>query len=96
MSEIKPQNADRPAPGPGNEPAAAPSVILVNPQLGENIGTAARAMANFALHDLRLVSPRDGWPSEKALGAAAGAKQVIERAGVHADLPSAIAELNFL
>ncbi len=45
----------------------APVAVLVNPQLGENIGTAARAMANFGLHELRLVDPRDGWPNEKAL-----------------------------
>jgi tRNA/rRNA methyltransferase len=96
MTDIKPQNAPGIAPRPASEPAAAPAVILVNPQLGENIGTAARAMANFALHDLRLVNPRDGWPSEKALGAAAGAKEVIERAGVHADLPAAIADLHFV
>ncbi len=52
----------------------APIVVLVNPQLGENIGTAARAMANFGLHALRLVEPRDGWPSEKALTASSGAR----------------------
>ena len=45
---------------------AAPAVVLVNPQLGENIGTAARAMANFGLNELRIVDPRDGWPNEKA------------------------------
>ena len=43
-----------------------PSVILVRPQMGENIGAAARAMANFGLKELRLVSPRDGWPNPKA------------------------------
>ena len=47
-----------------------PVVILVEPQLGENIGTAARAMANFGLADLRVVSPREGWPSERAIAAA--------------------------
>jgi hypothetical protein len=45
---------------------APPAIILVNPQLGENIGFAARAMANFGLTNLRLVSPRDGWPNDKA------------------------------
>src|SRR5262245_62396430 len=49
-----------------------PAVILVKPQLGENIGFAARAMANFGLTDLRLVAPRDGWPNDKAHAAAAG------------------------
>src|ERR1700694_3351397 len=50
-----------------------PAIILVEPQLGENIGTAARAMANFGLGDLRVVSPREGWPSERAVAAASGA-----------------------
>ena len=47
-----------------------PAIILVEPQLGENIGMVARAMANFGLAELRLVNPRDGWPSEKARAAA--------------------------
>jgi tRNA G18 (ribose-2'-O)-methylase SpoU len=51
----------------------APAVILVNPQLGENIGTAARAMANFGLSEMHIVDPRDGWPSERAIKAASGA-----------------------
>ena len=84
MTEIKPQIA------------AAPTVVLVNPQLGENIGTAARAMANFSLGDLRLVNPRDGWPSEKALGTAAGASRVIEQARVYPDCPAAVGDLNFV
>ena len=50
-----------------------PAIILVEPQLGENIGTAARAMLNCGLDDLRLVRPRDGWPSDKAIAAASGA-----------------------
>ena len=54
-------------------PGPSPCVILVNPQLGENIGTAARAMANFGLSELRIVQPRDGWPNAKALSAASGA-----------------------
>ena len=57
-----------------------PAIVLVRPQLGENIGTAARAMLNFGLTDLRLVEPRDGWPSDKASAAAAGADSVIEGA----------------
>src|SRR5690606_14743672 len=47
-----------------------PAIILVEPQLGENIGMVARAMANFGLSELRIVNPRDGWPSEKARAAA--------------------------
>src|SRR2546430_6196477 len=49
--------------------SGGPAIILVEPQLGENIGTAARAMANCGLDDLRLVRPRDGWPSAKAVAA---------------------------
>ena len=54
-----------------------PALILVNPQLGENVGMAARAMLNFGLNDLRLVSPRDGWPNEKANKSSAGAFDAI-------------------
>jgi tRNA/rRNA methyltransferase len=91
MAEIKSQNAAGLAAA-----SAGPAVILVNPQLGENIGTAARAMANFALDDLRLVAPRDGWPSEKALAAAAGARHVVERARIYPNCPAAIGDLNCL
>ncbi len=58
-----------------------PAIILVEPQLGENIGTAARAMMNCGLDDLRLVRPRDGWPSEKAIAAASGADALLARRG---------------
>src|SRR5690242_21858712 len=57
---------------------AGPVVILVEPQLGENIGMAARAMGNFALTELRLVNPRDGWPNIAATRAAAGADHIID------------------
>ena len=56
-----------------------PVIILVEPQLGENIGMAARAMGNFALTRLRLVNPRDGWPNASAQRAAAGADHILER-----------------
>lgn len=75
---------------------SGPAIILVAPQLGENIGTAARAMANFALDDLRLVAPRDGWPSEKARAAASGADFVIDAARVFDRLEDALADLNFV
>jgi tRNA/rRNA methyltransferase len=79
------------------EPASsAPSVILMNPQLGENIGFAARAMANFGLEDLRLVAPRDGWPNDKAHSAAAGAYRWVEHAKLYPDLEQAVGQLNFL
>lgn len=73
-----------------------PIVILVEPQLGENIGTAARAMANFGLSELRLVNPRDGWPSEPARAAASGADHVIDGVSVFETLQEAIADLHFV
>jgi tRNA/rRNA methyltransferase len=79
-----------------SSPGPAPCVILVNPQLGENIGTAARAMANFGLSELRIVQPRDGWPNAKALAAASGAVDVIAGAQVFDGLSLAIADLHFV
>jgi tRNA/rRNA methyltransferase len=73
-----------------------PAIILVHPQLGENIGFAARAMANFGLTDLRLVAPRDGWPNEKAHAAAAGAAFVVEQATVYDSVEQAISELSYV
>lgn len=78
-----------------NSPAG-PAIILVEPQLGENIGMVARAMANFGLSELRLVNPRDGWPSEKARAAASRADHVIDATRVFDDLASAVADLNFI
>ncbi len=74
----------------------APAVILVEPQLGENIGAAARAMLNCGLEDLRLVAPRDGWPSETARSASAGADLVIDRARVFPSLADAVADLSYV
>jgi len=71
-----------------------PVIILVEPQLGENIGMVARAMANFGLSQLRLVNPRDGWPSEKARSAASRADHVIDGAEVFKTLEEAISDLN--
>jgi tRNA/rRNA methyltransferase len=73
-----------------------PAIVLVRPQLGENIGFAARAMANFGLTDLRLVAPRDGWPNDKAHAAAAGAAFLIDQAKIYASVEDAIAELNYV
>jgi tRNA/rRNA methyltransferase len=73
----------------------APAIILVEPQLGENIGFAARAMANFGLSELRLVSPRDGWPSDKAKSAASGAP-VLDEVKTYPNVESAIGDLNFV
>lgn len=74
----------------------SPAVILCEPQLGENIGTAARAMANFGLWDLRLVRPRDGWPNEKAVAAASRADHVINQVRVFESLEEAIADLTLV
>lgn len=76
--------------------AEGPAIILAYPQLGENIGMVARAMANFGLAELRLVNPRDGWPSEKARSAASRADHVIDNAKLYASLEEAIADLNFV
>ena len=75
---------------------ASPAIILVEPQLGENIGMVARAMANFGLSELRLVNPRDGWPNEKAVAAASRADHVIAAASLHATLDEAVADLNYV
>ncbi len=74
----------------------APIVVLAHPQLGENIGTSARAMANFGLHELRIVSPRDGWPNERAVTAASGANWIIEGATVFDDLASALLDVQYV
>jgi tRNA/rRNA methyltransferase len=69
-----------------------PAIVLVRPQLGENIGKAARAMLNFGLTDLRLVRPRDGWPNPAAGPAASGADSVLEQARVFESVPEAVAD----
>ena len=74
----------------------APAIVLVRPQLGENIGKAARAMLNFGLTDLRLVSPRDGWPNPSAGPAASGADLVLERTRVFDTVAQAVADCAFV
>ncbi|MBY0284183.1 MAG: RNA methyltransferase [Sphingomonas sp.] len=69
-----------------------PAIVLVRPQLGENIGKAARAMLNFGLTELRLVAPRDGWPNPSAGPAASGADIVIEQAQVFDSVAEAVAD----
>jgi tRNA/rRNA methyltransferase len=78
-----------------------PAIVLVRPQLAVNIGMCARAMANFGLSDLRLVSPREGWPRtgarrKGAYAAAAGAVHLLENARVFESVAEAIADLNFV
>ena len=74
----------------------APVIILIRPQMGENIGAVARAMSNFGFRHLRLVAPRDGWPNPKALEMAAGASYIIESAEIFEDMASACADVKWI
>jgi tRNA/rRNA methyltransferase len=74
----------------------APIVVLVEPQLGENIGAAARAMANFGLSRLRLVKPLQGWPNEKARVMAAGADRILDSVALYDSLNDAIGDCSFV
>ncbi len=77
-------------------PTTGPAIILVRPQLGENVGTAARAMLNFGLTDLRLVRPQCGWPNVKAVNAASGATLVLNRLRLFETVEEASADLHRL
>jgi cysteinyl-tRNA synthetase/tRNA/rRNA methyltransferase len=72
----------------------SPVVILVRPQLADNIGAVARAMANGGLFHLRLVAPRDGWPQEKAWRTASGAQRILEALTLHPTVADAVADLH--
>ncbi|HCI48678.1 MAG: hypothetical protein A2977_04120 [Alphaproteobacteria bacterium RIFCSPLOWO2_01_FULL_45_8] len=72
------------------------SIILVRPQLGDNIGLTARAMGNFGITDLRLVSPRDPWPNPLAQNASVGARSIIETATVFSSLEKAMRDLQWV
>ena len=73
-----------------------PAFILVRPQMGENIGAAARAMLNFGLERMRIVAPRDGWPNSAAVALASGAGRVLDQAGLFPDVKAAIADCDFV
>ncbi|WP_395006275.1 RNA methyltransferase [Cypionkella sp.] len=73
-----------------------PAFILVRPQMGENIGAAARAMLNFGLERMRIVDPRDGWPNPAAVALASGAGRVLDAAGVYGSVQTAIADCDFV
>ena len=73
-----------------------PSILLIRPQMGENIGAAARAMANFGLSELRLVAPRDGWPNPKASDTAGKALNIIDDTVVHETVGAALADCQFV
>jgi tRNA/rRNA methyltransferase len=75
---------------------APPIIVLVRPQLGQNIGKAARAMLNFGLTELRLVAPRDGWPNPDAGPAASGADKVLDEARVFETTAESIADCNLV
>ena len=79
-----------------SQKAVAPAVVLVTPQMGENIGAAARAMMNCGLTDLRLVAPRDGWPNLAAERAAVGALELMPPVRVFDALGPAIADLTMI
>jgi tRNA/rRNA methyltransferase len=73
-----------------------PIFILVEPQMGENIGGVTRAMANFGLDELRIVNPRDGWPNEKAIAMSAGAIDIMKPIMIHQTLADAIADCHYI
>ncbi len=72
-----------------------PAFVLVRPQMGENIGAAARAMLNFGLSHMRIVAPRDGWPNPAAAAMASGAGRVLDAAAVHDDIAGALGDQHF-
>ena len=73
-----------------------PAFILVRPQMGENIGAAARAMLNFGLTRMRIVAPRDGWPNPKAVAMASGAGRLLDHAGLFDDVAGAIGDCDYV
>jgi len=73
-----------------------PAIILVRPQMGENVGAAARAMWNFGLERMRIVAPRDGWPNPKATAMASGAAKVLDQVGIYDDTRDAVADCNYV
>ncbi|WP_417524822.1 RNA methyltransferase [Marinovum sp.] len=73
-----------------------PAMVLVRPQMGENIGGAARAMWNFGLDRMRVVAPRDGWPNQKAVAMASGAGRLLDEAGHFASTAEAVGDCSFV
>lgn len=74
----------------------APAVILVGPQMGENIGASARAMMNCGMTEMRIVAPRDGWPNEAAVAMSAGAESILENARLFDTTAEAVGDLHFI
>jgi len=79
-----------------SEPAPQPVFVLIRPQMGENIGAAARAMWNFGLSRMRIVDPRDGWPNPRAAALASGAGRLLDNATVHETTPGAVGDTTFV
>lgn len=73
-----------------------PAFVLVRPQMGENIGAAARAMWNFGLDRMRVVAPRDGWPNPKAVAMSSGAGRLLDEAGLYDDVAGAVADCTYV
>ncbi|MDP3262705.1 MAG: RNA methyltransferase [Tabrizicola sp.] len=73
-----------------------PVFVLVRPQMGENVGAAARAMLNFGLERMRIVDPRDGWPNPNAVAMASGAGRVLDQAGLFPDVATSIGDCDFV
>ncbi|MBT4470430.1 MAG: RNA methyltransferase, partial [Rhodobacterales bacterium] len=73
-----------------------PSIILIGPQMGENIGASARAMLNFGIENMSVVSPRDGWPNARAKSMAAGAGRVLDTVQLFDKTSDALKNLNFV
>lgn len=77
-------------------PDPQPAIVLIRPQMGENIGAAARAMWNFGLDRMRIVAPRDGWPNQKAVAMASGAGRLLDEAQLAKDTAAAIGDCDFV
>lgn len=75
---------------------AQPAIVLVRPQMGENIGAAARAMWNFGLDRMRIVAPRDGWPNSRAVAMSSGAGRLLDEAQLYDDLPGALGDCTYV
>ncbi len=73
-----------------------PAIVLVRPQMGENIGAAARAMWNFGLDRMRIVSPRDGWPNQRAVAMSSGAGRLLDEATLHDSVADAVGDCSFV
>ncbi|UWQ13025.1 RNA methyltransferase [Aliiroseovarius sp. M344] len=73
-----------------------PEIVLVRPQMGENIGAAARAMLNFGLERMRIIAPRDGWPNQSAVAMASGAGRVLDAAGVYDTLAEGVGDCDYV